>query len=199
MKLHYSPASPYARKVRIVAIEAGVDDRIELILTLPREAGAAFHAVNPLARVPALEIDEGEALFDSPVICEYLDCEFGGGKLHPETGPARWQALRQQALADGIMDAAVPLRHETMRPEDQQNHDDMIRWREMIARAVDTFAEELDEMGGFTIGTLAAACALGYLDLRFPDIAWRDGRDGLAAWYAEISQRPSIQATESEG
>jgi glutathione S-transferase len=115
MKLYISPASPFARKVRLVAHEAGLASRVEEIPTAvsPLKPNADLAKANPLMKLPTLVTDEGFALFDSPVICEYLDSLNAGRKLFPEAGAARWSALRQQAIADGILDAAISVRYQT--------------------------------------------------------------------------------------
>ena len=197
MKLYFSPASPYARKVRISALELGLSERIELLpVTLsPVSPHAQLREHNPLGKIPALLTDSGEALYDSPVICEYLDALAGGGRLWPPAGPGRWQALRRQALADGITDAAVLVRYEqTVRPE-------ALRWNEWIEgqrlkiRTALAVLETESLEGPFDIGAISIACALGYLDLRFPQERWRDQRPHLANWFAALAQRPSLVAT----
>ena len=197
MKLYFSPASPYARKVRISALELGLSERIELLpVTLsPVSPHAQLREHNPLGKIPVLLTDSGEALYDSPVICEYLDALAGGGRLWPAAGPGRWQALRRQALADGITDAAVLVRYEqTVRPE-------ALRWNEWIEgqrlkiRTALAVLETESLEGPFDIGAISIACALGYLDLRFPQERWRDQRPHLANWFAALAQRPSLVAT----
>ncbi|MCW5751859.1 MAG: glutathione S-transferase N-terminal domain-containing protein [Alphaproteobacteria bacterium] len=198
MKLHYAPFSPYARKVRAVAIEAGLGDRIELIATMPREAGEAYGRVNPLQRIPALVLEDGEVLYDSPVICEYLDWLNTGRKLFPAPGPARWQALRLQALGDGIMDSSVPRRQESLRPAAQQSPEQLQSYVRQVRQALDALEGMTGGMGEVNIGTIAVACALGYLDARFPDDGWRKGRPKLAAWEQGMAARPSMQQTRPQ-
>jgi glutathione S-transferase len=200
MKLRYSPTSPYVRKVSVTAIELGLAGRIERILTntQDRDSGIAEH--NPLGKVPALILDDGGVLYDSPVICEYLDSLHDGAKLFPAKGAARWTALRQQALADGILDAAILCMIETLRRPEP------LRWQGWIDHQTGKVRRALDQLeaeasgsgtlaGPLTIGRIAAGCALGYLDFRFPDLGWRDGRAALAAWYADFAQRPAMQET----
>ena len=150
-------------------------------------------ADNPLSKVPCLVTSDGLALFDSPVICEYLDA-VGAGSLFPPAGPLRWRALKLQAIGDGIMDAAVMRRMEMGRPAEEARTANMARQTAVVARSLDLLqaaplADHLD------IGTVTVACALGYLDLRFPDDAWREGRPALAAWYAAMEKRPEIADT----
>jgi glutathione S-transferase len=199
MKLMYSPTSPYVRKVMVLAIERGLDRKIEkvAITASPIAENKALDKANPLAKVPALELDNGIVLFDSPVICEYLDSKHRGDKVFPASGARRWKALRQQALGDGILDAALLVRYESfMRPEN-------LRWAEWMAGQKKKFLQGLDALekdakdlsGGLTIGHITVACALGYLDFRYADLGWRKGRPKLAAWYDKFSRRKSMQAT----
>src|SRR5487761_377249 len=196
MKLYFNPASPYVRKVRVTAHELELSDRIELIsisLT-PVSPHDGLRASNPVGKIPALILEDGSALYDSPVICEYLDALAGGNRIFPAAGAARWTALRRQALADGIMDAAVLTRYEeAVRPKE-------LRWQQWvdgqflkIRTALD--ALEREQLEAFDIGTISIACALGYLDLRFASEDWRTIRPRLTAWAAAIGKRPSLAAT----
>lgn len=195
MKLFVSPMSPYVRKVRAVAIETGLADRIEIVLCRVRDTKSGLREVNPLGRVPALVRGNGIALYDSPVICDYLDSLHDGPKLFPPSGEVRWLALRHQALGDGIMDAAVPTRDELLRPEAQRSQVWLEVYQGMITRALNSLEREVNTFSGVTIGTIAIACALGYLDFRFPEDRWREGRSGLANWFFKFSQRPSLAQT----
>ncbi|MEK9723589.1 MAG: glutathione S-transferase family protein [Rhodospirillaceae bacterium] len=197
MKLYGSIGSPFVRKVRVMAIEGGYADQVTFaeISTKPDEPNPDL--VNPLKKMPALATDDGLVLFDSRVICEYLDVKLGGGAFIPTAGAARWQARRNHALADGLMDAAVLNRYETgVRPPN-------LLWPEWIAGQwvkIDGALADLESQVG-DFGTridmvaIAAGCALGYLDYRFPDKDWRGACPGLAAWFAEFGARPSMQAT----
>ena len=201
MKLPYSPASPYARKVLVLAHETGLIDRIAVTVAgaSPTGPSAEVAAHNPLGKIPALVLEDGAALYDSRVICEYLDNLSAGPRLFPE-GAARWDALTRQALADGLLDAALLTRYErVLRPEPH-------RWDAWeagqvgkIRAALDRFESLVGGMPALDIGTVALGCALGYLDLRFPDLAWREGRPAVAAWYAEFERRPSMEATVPKG
>jgi len=199
MRLYTSPASPFGRKVAVVLHETGLWPKVERrdVSLTPLAPDAAVCAANPLGKIPCLELDDGSALYDSRVICEYLDGLHDGPKLFPPSGPARFETLRLQALADGMLDTAVGLRYETfLRPE-------ALRWGDWIAAQKAKITRSLDrlesECEGFAervdIGTLAIACALGYLDFRFAEDGWREGRPKLAAWYEEIARRPSLVAT----
>jgi glutathione S-transferase len=199
MKLYYSPTSPYVRKVLMTAIELGLRERIEIVPVhvSPVEPSDALNQTNPIGKIPALIADDGAELYDSAVICEYLD-SLQGPRLFPASGPARWQVLRQHALADGILDAAVLLRYETwLRPAP-------LRWQEWtdgqsskIARGLDVLEGEVAGLTGLTIGSISIACALGYLDLRFGDMFWRDRRPQLSSWLEDFAQRPSFESTRA--
>lgn len=202
MKLYYSPTSPYVRKVAILALETGLDGRIERIpaMTTPVEPDAGVAAANPLAKVPTLVTDDGEHLFDSRVICEYLDSLHSGPKFFP-AGAARWSVLRQQALGDGLLDAAILVRYENfLRPEDKRwpvwSGGQMKKMRAALAeieKLAAGFADRLD------IGTVSIACALGYLDFRYADLNWRKDHPQTAAWAERFFARPSFKATVPAG
>lgn len=198
MKLLYSPASPYARKVLVLAHETGQAGAITVEAASPSPTAGAPDIArhNPLGKVPALILDDGTCLYDSRVICEYLDARSQGTRLFPE-GEARWDALVRQALADGLLDAALIARYErVLRPEP-------LRWDAWdagqigkITAALDRIEAVVADMPPLDIGAVAIACALGYLDFRYPDLAWREGRPAAAAWYAVFEGRPSMMATE---
>ncbi|MDP6953713.1 MAG: glutathione S-transferase N-terminal domain-containing protein, partial [Alphaproteobacteria bacterium] len=181
MLLHGSPFSPFVRKVLVLAHETGLAGRIEHrhASMTPVSPDPVLIPDNPLGKVPALVLDDGRALYDSRVICDYLDSLHDGSRMVPTEGAARLDVLRRQALADGLMDAAVLLRYETtLRPE-------ALRWPDWVAgqwgkidRTLNAMAAEAKD-GAIDLGTLATACALAYLDIRFPEHGWRQGRDGL--------------------
>ena len=199
MKLRVNKASPFARKTRILTRETGLSGRVEEIETTvsPVAPNEDLARDNPLVKIPALVADNGETFYDSAVICEYLDTLHGGRKLFPASGPQRFAALRRQALTDGLLEAAVLCRYETaVRPEP-------LRWKDWIegqkrkifgALAV-LEAEAPSWSGDFDIGHVGVACALGYLDFRFPDWEWRSGHPRLAAWYQTALRRPSVSQT----
>ncbi len=193
MKLYQSPASPYARKVRICAHELGLNDRIALALTMP-QTDDAFGKVNPIHRIPALELEDGMVLYDSRVICEYLD-SIAGNKLFPASGVARFMALKQQALADGLLDAAVPRRQETLRPAEKQSADFLKSRERMMRQVTDALEGMVEQLSGVSIGTIAVACALGYLDFRFPGDEWRKSHPKLTEWFKAWETRPSFVGT----
>lgn len=198
MQLYYSAASPFVRKCLVCAQELGLRERIELLPAVPHpvDRDAAVVARNPLGKIPTLLTDDGVALYDSRVICEYLNT-VGDGHLLPANGAVRWAALTLQTLADGIMDAAVLIRYENAaRPEN-------LRWSAWIdgqlAKVHSGLAQlELQAQGFATrvdIGTIALGCALGYLDFRYSGLAWRERHPVTAAWFAKFAQRESMQAT----
>jgi glutathione S-transferase len=202
MKLHFAIASPYVRKVRALAIELGLDGRIELLqrAITPVSPEADLNVCNPLGKIPCLITDDGEALYDSRVICAYLDSLAEGRGLTPASGPARWIVLRREALADGILDAAVGRRYETfLRPKERQWDDWIDAQRAKSDRGLDQLEQEAGSFGDTVdIGTIAAACAAGYMDFRYPDERWRETRPTLAAWYENFSKRRSISETAPE-
>lgn len=161
-------------------------------------APADLVAANPLGKIPALIADDGLALFDSPVICAYLDAHPAGNaaSLLPASAPDRWQVLRGEAFGDGLMDLGLYLIDEKRKPEGEKSPTLTARRRGQIERALDAAPRLLGDMPeAFNLGHIAIACALGYFDLRHDEIGWRNGRDELAFWYAEISKHPSLAAT----
>ena len=197
MKLHYNPASPYVRKVRVLALETGLMGDIELVsVTLtPTSPDANLCSDNPIGKIPTLVREDGGALYDSRVICEYLDGLHDSARMFPNNGEARWTAVRRQALADGILDAAVGTRYETfLRPEEHRWPDWVDNQMAKVRRSLDVLESE-SLVGIVDIGTISVACALGYLDFRYPDEAWRDSRPRLAAWFEEFAGRSSMVET----
>ena len=195
MKLCYSLTSPYVRKVVVCAAEMGLSDRIELAL-IGLQNAAELRQDNPLGKVPALVTEAGEALYDSPVICEYLDSLHDGEKLFPASGDARWRALRLQALGDGVLDAAVFTVMEGRRPESERSPGFVELQKRKIGDALDALEADAGELGGaLDIGAITVGCALGYLDFRLSEDGWRTGRPGLAAWYEDHARRPSMVAS----
>jgi glutathione S-transferase len=200
MKLRYSPTSPYVRKVSVFAIETGLAARLERIPTVvaPTKPNEEVARENPLVKVPSLTTDDGLVLYDSPVICEYLDTLHEPPKLFPPSGRARWIALRQQALGDGILDAAILGRYEITRPKEYQWQDWMDAQMRKVRNALQSLEMSLEagELGGpVTIGHVTIGCALGYLDFRYKTEEWRGRYRRLATWFAEFEKRPSMQET----
>lgn len=193
MKLRYSTTSPFVRKVHVAALELGLADRIELVKTNTADPASGLNRDNPLNKVPALALEDGSTLYDSRVICEYLDAQ-GKGGLFPPAGPARWTALRRQALADGMMDAAVLRMMETRRAENERS----AAWdaRQKLKVTQGLAALEEDHLGPqLDIGTLSIAIVLDYLDFRFKADDWRAAHPKLAAWHKTFATRASLQKT----
>lgn len=194
MKLAFSAASPYVRKCMACAIARGIDSQIEK-WTIPT-ADPALAKVNPLSKVPTLITDDGMALYDSPVICEYLDSVGSAPKLFPAPGPARWKAITLAALGDGILDATQPRRREVALPQDEGRQQYIALQQGKVTRALDVLESEAASLGMLTtIGEIAVACALGYLDFRYPHEPWRPGHPKLEAWYAKVLPLPPMAGT----
>ena len=196
MQLCHSPTSPYVRKVLACAILRGLEGRIRRLPVNANESPPELLRVNPLSKVPAMLLEDGTALYDSPVICEYLDSLGDAPCLFPAPGPARWAALRQQALADGILDASVPRRRELGLPQDEGRAGYVARQQAAVERAVEALEAEAAGFGELgTVGEVAVACALGYLDFRYGNQPWRPGHPRLEGWYARVSQLPALAQT----
>lgn len=196
MKLRYSPTSPFVRKVMVALHESGQMGKVDLATTDVWDPATDIAKDNPVGKVPALVADDGSVYVESSMICEYLDSLHGGTKLYPAAGPDRWRVLRLQALADGIIGAAVDRIIETRRPQDKQWSGWHERRGAAITRTLDLIESEADALGDEANGgTIALGCALGYLDFRFGAENWRDRRPKLAAWYEKFAARPSMQAT----
>lgn len=200
MTLYYSPTSPYARKVLVVLHETGQLDAVTVVTGsgTPLDAGSAPLGANPLGKIPALARPDGCSLYDSRVICQFLAAQAAKGPaLYPE-GPARWEVLTLEATADGILDAALLMRYESvLRPAEQQSE----AWVEGQWQKVTRSLAALEERwmahleGPLTLGQIAVACALSYLDLRFAGRGWRAAHPALAAWETGFAARPSMVAT----
>ena len=198
MTLHWSPRSPYVRKVMIAAHEMGLQDRLRIVRTVV--GGTAPHRelmrVNPLGKIPTLELEDGTVIYDSPVVCEYLDTLHDGPKLFPAAWPERLTALRRLALGDGMLDNALPWLGERFRPPEKQSQPHMDLWRAKLVACVDALEHEADTLGreAFTIGHIAIGIALDYLDFRFDELKWRAGHPRLAVWQSGFDERPSVKA-----
>lgn len=198
MKLHWSPRSPFVRKVMIVAHECDLVDRITCVRTVAATSRphAGLMQDNPLSKIPTLILDDGTALYDSPVICEYLDALDGAPKLFPAEPKARLLALRRQALGDGFLDLLVLLRDERMRAQPSEAHKASAAVRKAaVLKSLEAEAPAL-AAAPFGIGHVAIGCALSYLDFRYADEDWRKGHPRLAQWHATFATRPSVKATE---
>ena len=198
MKLYHNPASPFVRKVRVAAAELGLSDRLTLeeVTVTPTAPGETLPSKNPLGKIPALEREGGATIYDSTVICQYLN-DLASGALYPAP-PRLWETLTLDATANGIMDAAVLMVYEgRVRPEEFR----YTAWVESqwskISRALDALeARWLSHLAGpLDIAQISTACALGYLDFRHGARDWRAARPGLANWYESFAARPSMDAT----
>ena len=198
MKLAYSPNSPYVRKCVVLAIQRGIDKQMELWTVGTTDP--ALVKINPLSKVPTLVLDDGTALYDSPVICEYLDSVGDGPKMFPPVGPARWKALRQEALGDGILDATQPRRREIALPQDEGRQTYIALQQAKVKAALAVLEAEADSLGMLTnIGEITIACALGYMDFRYANEPWRPGHPKLEAWYAKVAAMPAMARTVPPG
>jgi glutathione S-transferase len=183
----------------VCAIELGLRDRIECVASAahPIDRNPSIVALNPLGQVPTLVTDDGLALYDSRVICEYLDHLAGRSSLFPQQVLLRWNALRDQALADGLLDAALLIRYERVVRDEAARSEPWTRGQlDKVEKALATI-ERLagDYAARADIGTISVACALGYLDFRFPEVEWRHTCRNAARWFAGFSQRESIRDT----
>lgn len=195
MQLIYAKPSPYSRKVRVTVLEKGLAGQVEDIIVSPLEDPAALLEANPLGKVPALRLDDGRCLYDSWVICEYLDSLAPSPCLIPD-GAARFEVLRRAALADGVLDAAVTARLELLRPEAMRWAPWTDRQRRAIERGLAVMEQDVAALGPApTLAHIEFAVTLEYLDFRLPEVAWRAGHPALAAWLGEFGQRPSMRAT----
>ena len=198
LTLRYSTTSPFVRKVSVTIIECGLEDQVINEPTNPWAPDTDLPQVNPLGKVPALVIENGEVLFDSPVICEYLDNLSAVPKLLSPDGKERWDALRLQAIGDGMMDAAISRILESRREPQQQSEAVVTRSKAVLQRSLallDRSGNSLGLENGFQIGQITIACALEYLDFRFGDEDWRADYPALDAWHQSCKNRPSLVET----
>ena len=196
MKLHYSPASPFARKAWVTAIECGFGEKLTLLATNPHESTPELVKANPFSKVPALELDDGDVIVESLLICEYLDHMAGGGVVFPKDAGKRLAMLRRHAVGNGLMEVAVLRRVESLRAKEADRETNIARQVAITKRVLDVLekdAASLDE--ALDLSNLSLAIALDYLDFRFAADSWREGRPALAAWHARYSKRDSLQAT----
>ena len=192
------PHSPYVRKVRVAAHEIGLAARLECVEAHVFDPATPLLGENPLGKVPALVRDDGSVLYDSTVICQYLDTLHGGGpRLFPGGGEAVWQTLRRNALGDGLGQAATWNIRERYRPEGERSPRYQAYYEHTIDRcfaALECEAPALAEH--FDIGAVSVACAISYIDFRYPDRGWRQHAPRVAGWYDAVRERPSMRATE---
>lgn len=198
MKLIGSLTSPYVRKARIVLAEKKIE--YDFVVESPSNPGSTIADFNPLARIPVLILDDETPVFDSPVIVEYLDNAAPNNKLMPQPNRERMEVKRWEAVADGVLDAAVENRRASLLAPALQNPADVARNQAVILRSLDFISRELGEkswcMGThFGMADVAVGCALGYLDFRFPQIDWRSAHPPLHKLFDKLMQRPSFQDT----
>jgi glutathione S-transferase len=198
MILHWSPRSPYVRKVLIALSEIGLQDRVRTVRTVT--GGTTPHwelmKLNPVGKIPTLELSDGTVIYDSPVIIEYLDTLHDGPKLFPAAWPERLTALRRHALGQGMLDSALLLLGEGFRPPERQSEPHKDLWRAKLKACVEALETEADALAAsaFTIGHLAIGVALAYLDFRFAALEWRNGHPKLTTWHETFNARPAVQA-----
>ena len=200
MKLYHTPTSPFVRKVLVAAHELALQGRIEttFLRPFPTKADPQLSRDNPLSKIPALLLEDGTAIYDSPVICEYLDTLHSGRKLVPSEGKERWRVLRLQALCDGILDAAILVFYETTaRPKEQHWAPWLDGQREKARQGLDALEREAQAFGDdVDLGQVSAGVTLGWLEFRGAMGDVRPGRPRLFSWYERFAMRPSMKATE---
>lgn len=193
--LYHAVPSPFVRKVRVVAQEVGQDLELVPVFASPVAPPAELLGANPLGKIPALRIPSGEVLYDSAVICCYLG---HGTAMYPE-GAGLWRALRREALADGLIEAALLARYEaTLRPEELRWGDWIDGQMEKVARALTAMAGDGSNPDNPDIGDIATGCALAYLDFRYPHLHWREDFPALALFADVMNEREAFRATRPE-
>jgi glutathione S-transferase len=199
MKLHWSPRSPFVRKVMVAAHELGLIEQLSLVRTVVamKATNKDLLPDNPLSKLPTLVLDDGTPLYDSVVICEYFDTLHDGPKLFPSDPTAKWTALRRHALGDGILELLILWRNERERDHPAQAF--LTSFQEKYDASLETLEEDAADIAAtpFGIGHIAIGCALSYSDFRFPDLDWRSGRPQIAGWHKTFSERRSARATEA--
>lgn len=201
MTLYFNAASPFARKVAVLLHETGQFNRVHLHPTVltPVNPSAELNDDNPAGKLPALRLADGNVIHDSRVILDYLDHQHVGNPLIPREGSARWRRLTLASLADALLDAAVLIRYETfLRPAEKHWDLWLNSQQEKIERTLSYLEQDaITELSSsFDVASISVAAALGYLDFRQPDLRWRSAYPRLASWYLEVSQRPSMLATQ---
>ena len=199
MKLHWSPRSPFVRKVMVAAHETGLVDRLSLVRTVVamKATNKDLLPDNPLSKLPTLVLDDGTPLYDSAVICEYLDTLHNGPKLFPSDAKSKWTALRRHALGDGLLDLLILWRNEREREHPLPAL--LTSFREKFDATLDALEKDAAGIAAtpFGIGHVAIGCGLSYIDFRFPDLDWRADHPQIAAWHKTFAERPSARATEA--
>jgi glutathione S-transferase len=200
MLLHWSPLSPFVRKVMVAAHELALVDSIDRRRTVVRMSAPNTELLsdNPLSKIPTLVLDDGTVLIDSGVICEYLDALAGGGRIIPRSGRERWLELSRHALANGLLDVLILWRNEREKPEAAQTAAWLDSFRTKTIATLARFERDIPVIASapFGLAQITLGCCLSYLDFRFADFAWRNDHPNLAAWHTGFRARPSVQATE---
>ncbi|HEX8232566.1 MAG TPA: glutathione S-transferase N-terminal domain-containing protein [Caulobacteraceae bacterium] len=195
MRLHISAASPFARKARVVLREKGLAGQAEELTADFPYKDAAYTRINPLGQVPALETDDGQVLFNSPVICAYLDCIGSGPRLLPPEDQDHWRVRRLETLGDGAMEMTVKQVLESRRPENLRSAEWIGHWRSGLALALDQAEAAAPEPGEVNLGSISLAVACTYAGFRLPDLDWAKGRPRLAALTEALERHLSFQET----
>ena len=199
MKLLARPASPFARKVRVMAREIGLNNKIEEIMfSSPEEMKEEMPKYNPLGKIPTLILDDQTVIYDSKVICEYLDFMHKGEKFFPIQSDVRWKTILLQALADGVAEAIIiAAMNKFMRPKEYVHEPAISYQLEKVDRGlleINSTVDKFEQLG--KIGPLSVACTIGYIDFRFPDLGWRAKNKDLDAWYSNYSNGKFMKDTE---
>lgn len=198
MRLFYSKPSAFSRKVRLAAAALGISDRIELLAVNPVADRDMLREINPLGKIPVL-VAEGVPIFDSSVICRYLDERFGPGTIVPLDEDRRVAAGRLEALGDGVIEAGMLLRAELMRPESARDASVESNQRGKVLAGLDYLEASQGDLGAsWTVGQIAVASALGWLHFRLGDQGFFEGRTNLSTWYEAVLGRPDIQETRPD-
>jgi glutathione S-transferase len=196
MELYYAITSPYSRKVRVLILEKELGNHFDMTFCHPFTDAEKLQRVNPLRKIPVLVLDDGSSLYDSLVICEYLDSLDSKILMIPAIGMERFQVLRQQAIADGIMDVAILSVYEYRRADAEKSMTWLTRWETTINASLDSLETEiLNCATNINIGQITVGCALGYLDFRLPALNWRNERVNLTRWYDKFATRESMKQT----
>lgn len=200
LTLHWSPRSPFVRKVMVAAHELGLAGQLTLRRTVVQmtEPNLDLLPDNPLSRIPTLVLADGTVLIDSGVICEYLDGLAGGGQIIPVSGPERWVELSRHALATGLLEILILWRNERNKLLKNQTLEWLTSFDTKTQATLTRFEQRMAPIGTGPLGlsSIALGCCLSYLDFRFEDLDWRLPYPSLAAWHADFCQRPSAKATE---
>ena len=197
MKCYVTGNSPCARKVRVATIETGLGDEVEWQMITREQRADMIPGINPLGKVPVAILDSGDVLYDSPVICAYVDSLNAGRKLIPESGSARWLVLTLEALGDGLGEAVIATSQEDQRPGEKRSQGVVDRQKGKVTSALTVLdAAAADFNDPPLMGEIAVACSLGYMEFRDVVPGWREIYPNLGDWYTAILNRRSfIQTT----